>query len=99
MAVTECFELLCQCLVCNSVVAIFKIERRLLSVKFDLSLFVLKFMITNVCSHKYVIPNSANNFKAKSLILPYLSGQRFLKNGKMLHSLKATLLVQLNTEG
>ena len=75
---------------CNSVVAIFKMELRLLSVKFDLSLFLLRFMIENVCSHKYVLPNSENNFKAKSLILPYLSGQRLLKNVKMLFSLNAT---------
>jgi len=53
------------------VVASRKIEQRLLSVKFDLSLFLFMFIIENVCSHKYVLPNSDNNRQAKSLTLPY----------------------------
>jgi len=36
------------------VVAGRKIEHRLLSVKFDLSLFLFMFTIENVCSHKYI---------------------------------------------
>ena len=53
------------------VVASRKIEQRLLSVKFDLSLILFMFIIENVCSHKYVLPNSDNNRQAKSLTLPY----------------------------
>jgi len=44
----------------------------LLSVKFDLSLFLFMFIIENICSHKYVLPNSDNNRQAKSLTLPYV---------------------------
>jgi len=54
------------------VVASRKIEQRLLSVKFDLRLFLFMFTIENVCSHKYVLPNSDNNRQAKSLTLPYV---------------------------
>ena len=61
------------------VVASSKIEQRLLSVKFDLSLFLLMFIIENVCSHMYVLPNySDNNLQAKSLTLPYVLELRIL---------------------
>jgi len=46
--------------------------KRLLSVKFDLSLFLFMFIVENVCLHKYVLPNSDNNRQAKSLTLPYV---------------------------
>jgi len=61
-----------------------KIERRLLSVKFDLSLFLFMFIIKNICSHKYVPPNSDNNRQAKSLTLPYVLELRLPWKVKML---------------
>jgi len=54
------------------VVASHKIEQRLLSVKFDLSLFLFMFIIENTCPHKYVLPNLDNNWQDKSLTLPYV---------------------------
>ena len=60
------------------VVASRKIEQRLLSVEFDLSLFLFMFIIVNVCSHKYVLPNLDNNRQAKSLTLPCVLELRLL---------------------